>query len=60
MACLSADVAIPRESASLILLRPTGAALALETGRFLAILLRLLPASALALALVWLVPSILL
>ena len=60
MACLSANVAVPRESAILILLRPTGATLALKTGTFLAVLLRLLPASALALALVLLVPSLLL
>ena len=60
VACLSADVAVPRESATLILLRPTRAALALETGRFLAILLWLLPASALALALALLVPRLLL
>ena len=57
MACLSTDVAVPRESSTLILLRPTGATLALETRSFLAILLWLLPASALALALAWLVPS---
>ena len=55
MAWLPADVAVPGESTTLILLRPTGATLALETGHFLAILLRLLPASALALALAWLV-----
>ena len=57
VACLPADVAVPGESTTLILLRPTGATLALETRRFLAVLLRLLPASALALALAWLVPS---
>ena len=60
MACHSANVAVPRESTTLILLRPTGAILALETGHFLAVLLRLLPASALALALAVLVPSLLL
>ena len=60
VACLSADVAVPRESATLILLRSTRATLALETKAFLAILLRLLPASALALALARLVPSFLL
>ena len=57
MACLPADVAVPRESATLILLLPTRATLALETRTFLAVLLRLLPASALALALARLVPS---
>ena len=60
MACLPPNVVVPRESATLILLCPTIATLALETGHFLAILLWLLPASALALALVWLVPSFLL
>ena len=60
VACLPADVAVSRESATLILLRPTRATLALETRHFLAILLRLLPASALALALVLLVPRLLL
>ena len=60
VACLYADVAVPRESATLILLWPTGATLALETGPFLAVLLRLLPASALALALALLVPRLLL
>ena len=60
MACLPADVAVPGESTTLILLRSTGATLALETGCFLAVLMRLLPASALALALAWLVPSFLL
>ena len=60
MACLAADVAVPRESTTMILLRATRATLALETGRFLAILLRLLPASALALALALLVPHLLL
>ena len=58
VACLPADVAVSRESATLILLRPTRATLALETRRFLAILLRLLPASALALALALLVPRL--
>ena len=57
VACLPANVAVSRESTILILLRATGASLALKTGRFLAVLLRLLPASALALALEWLVPS---
>ena len=57
VACLPADVAVSRESATLILLRPTRATLALETRTFLAVLLRLLPASALALGLAWLVPS---
>ena len=60
VACLSADVAVPRESATLILLRVTRATLALETRTFLAVLLWLLPASALALALARLVPSFLL
>ena len=60
MACLPTDVAVSRESATLILLRVTGASLALKTGVFLAVLLRLLPASALALALVLLVPRLLL
>ena len=57
VACLPANVAVPRESTTLILLRPTRATLALETRTFLAVLLRLLPASALALALAQLVPS---
>ena len=60
VACLPADVAVSRESATLILLRPARATLALETRRFLAVLLRLLPASALALALALLVPRLLL
>ena len=60
MACLSADVTVPGKSATLILLRPPGAALDLETGHFLAVLLRLLPASALALALALQVPHLLL
>ena len=60
VACLPADVAVPRESATLILLHPTRATLALETRTFLAILLRLPPASTLALALAQLVPSFLL
>ena len=60
MAWLPADVAVSRESATLILLHPTRATLALETRTFLAVLLRLLPASALALALVLLVPRLLL
>ena len=51
MARLATNVAVSRESTTLILLRPIGATLALETGCFLAVLLRLLPASALALAL---------
>ena len=57
VACLPANVAVPRESATLILSCPTRATLALETRTLLAILLRLLSASALALALAWLVPS---
>ena len=60
VACLPADVAVSRESATLILLRPARATLALETRRFLAVLLRLLPASTLALALALLVPCLLL
>ena len=60
VACLSADVAVPRESATLILLHPTRTTLALETGHFLAVLLWLLSASTLALALARLVPSFLL
>ena len=56
MAHLAANIAVPRESATLILLRPTRATLALETGGFLAVLLRLLPASRLALGLLLLVP----
>ena len=60
VARLATNVAVPRESATLILLRPIGATLALETGAFLAVLLRLLPASILALALAWQVPSFLL
>ena len=48
MSCLAADVAVPRESATLILLRLTRATLALETGAFLAVLLRPLLASGLA------------
>ena len=60
MARLATNVAVPRESTTLIVLQRTGTTLALETGRFLAILLRLLPASALAMALAWLVPSLLL
>ena len=60
MARLATNVAVIRESATLILLRPTRAALALETQTFLAVLLRLLPASALALVLALLVPSFLL
>ena len=57
MAWFPADVAVPRESATLILLRPTRATLTLETRSSLAVLLWLLPASALGLALAWLVPS---
>ena len=34
MACLAANVAVPRESTTLILLRPAGATLALETRTF--------------------------
>ena len=60
MACLPANVAVSRESTTLILLRSAGATLALETRHFLAVLLRLLPASALALALALLVPRLLL
>ena len=55
MACLPADVAVPGESTTLILLRATETSLALKTGIFLAVLLWLPPASALALALAWLV-----
>ena len=58
VACLPADVAIPGEATTLILLRATGASLALKTGRLLSVLLRLLPASALALALALLVPRL--
>ena len=58
--CLPANLAVPLEYTTLILLRPTRATLALETRTFSAILLLLLPASALALALAWLVPSFLL
>ena len=58
MARLAANVAVSGESTTLILLRPTRATLALETRRFLAVLLRLLPASALALALALLVPRL--
>ena len=57
MAHLATDVAVPRESATLILLRMTEPTLALETGAFLAVLLLLLPASTLALDLVLLAPS---
>ena len=60
VACLPANVAVSRESATLILLRTNGASLALKTGISLAILLRLLPASTLALALALLVPHLLL
>ena len=60
VACLPTNVAVPRESATSILLRATRATLALETRHFLAVLLWLLPASALALALVLLVPCLLL
>ena len=60
VACLSTNVAVPSEFATLILLQPTGATLALETRCFLAILLRILPASILALALMLLVPRLLL
>ena len=58
MARLAANVAVSGESTTLILLWPTRATLALETRRFLAALLRLLPASALALALALLVPRL--
>ena len=57
MACISTDVAVPRESATLILLLSITPALTQKTIVFLAILLRLLPASTLALALALLVPS---
>ena len=60
MARLTTNVAVRRESTTLILLRANGASLALKTGVFLAILLRLLPASTLALALALLVPHLLL
>ena len=60
MACLATDVAVPSESATLILLRSGGTTLALKTGIFLAVLLQILPVSTLALALEWLVPSFLL
>ena len=60
MARLATDVAVPRDSATVILLQPTRASLALETGVFLAILLRFIPPSTLALALARLVPSYLL
>ena len=60
MGRIATDVAVPRESATLVLLRPTGITLAPETSAFLAVLLQLLPASTLALALAWLVPSFLL
>ena len=60
MARLAANVAALGESTTLILLRPTRATLALETRTFEAFLLQLFPASALALALAWLVPSFLL
>ena len=56
----TADLAVPRESATLILLQLARTTLALKTRTFLAILLWLPPASALALALAWLVPSFLL
>ena len=59
MACRPTNVAVPGESTTLILLRVTGAILALKTGVFLAILLWLLPASTLALALALLVPRLL-
>ena len=58
VAWLPADVAVPGESNTLILLRPARATLAIENQRFLAVLLRLLPASALALALALLVPRL--
>ena len=60
VACLPANVAVSGESTTLILLRPTRATLALETEYFLAVLLRLLSASTLALALALLVPHFLL
>ena len=58
LARLAANVAVPGESTTLILLRPARATLTLETRRLLAILLWLLPASALALALALLVPRL--
>ena len=58
VACLPTNVAVRRESTTLILLRATGASLALKTGISLAVLLWLLPSSALALALAWLVPRL--
>ena len=60
VAYLPANVVVSRESTTLILLRVTGASLALKTGVFQAVLLWLLPASALALALALLVPRLLL
>ena len=60
MACLATDVVVPRESVTLILLWPTRTALALKFLVILAVLLRLLPASTLALVLARLVPSFLL
>ena len=58
MTSFAADVAVSREFATLILSRPIRIALDLKARAFLAIALRLLPASALALALVLLVPSL--
>ena len=54
------DLAVPRESATLILLLLTRTTLALETRAFLFAALRLLPVSTLALALALLVPRFLL
>ena len=58
MACFAADVAVPREAATLILSQLTRTTLALKTRAFLAIALWFLPASTLALALALLVPSV--
>ena len=60
MAHFAADVAVPRESATLILLQLTGTALTLKNWAFLVIALRILPASTLAVALALLVPRFLL
>ena len=60
MAHFAADVAVTRESATLILLWPTRTALALKTRAFLVVALQFLPASTLALALALLVPRFLL
>ena len=60
MAHLATNVAVPKESATLILLRLARTTLDLKTRTFLAVLLRFFPASTLALALARLVPSFLL